>query len=221
MMKLRLRAGLLRMAAVLSLLLALAVCAVPQDATAHAGKSLESKGPLTPADMQERIEEAAVELARSAPLPRIGFFDMAHPSSMDEYMALAGHAVVLVTVFVQDKSELPLKRAYLNLSGGQEVELKLITSVQSKQTETGTQVSKTFGAVRADALYLLPVHLGFREANLMIDFNKSRNGFRLGTIHGSTFTLKDKLPDAILAESPSESALKQFVEREYPGFLKK
>lgn len=213
--------NLFRIAAALSLLFLFVLISMAQEATVHAVKPVASLGPLTPADMQERIEEAAVEFARSAPLPRAGFFDMAHPSSMDEYMALAGHAVVLVTVFVQDKSELPLKRAYLNLSGGQEVELKLITSMQSKQTETATQVSKTFGALRVDALYLLPVHLGFREANLMVDFNKGRHGLRLGTIHGSTFTLKDKLPDAVLAETPSEAVLKQFIEREYPGFVKK
>lgn len=213
---------LLRAALVLCALVA-ASTAAPAQAGKQEAKppATAEKAPATPEAIQERIEEAEEEYRGAAPVPRIGFFDVAYPSDVDEYVELAGNAVAIVTVFVQDKDELPVKRAYLNLPGGGEVELKFITSVQSRQAEAGAKAAKTFGAHRLDALYLLPLHLNFREASLMVDFNKARHGLRLGSIHGSTFVLKDKLPDKTLADAPSEPALRQFIEREYPGFLKK
>jgi hypothetical protein len=211
---------------ILLLLLASASGSDAQKKETHASKAEASKAdgwadvPVVPEEMSSRIEEAAAEHQGTVPLPRAGFFEVAYPADVPEYVALAGNGIVLITVFAQDKNELPIKKAYFHFEDGL-VELQPIASVLSKQKEADAKTSKAFGAYRMDALYLLPLHLGFEGANLMVEFAKSRNAFRLGSISGSTSSVREGEQTKTLAGKPSEEAVKSFVEREYPGFVKK
>src|SRR5262245_28898763 len=84
--------------------------------------------PVSTEEMNRRVEEAVIQYQRYAPVPRIGFYDVAHPADSQEYLDLGGNAVMLLTVLVQDKAELPLKRVYIEVAG-EEVELQLIALV--------------------------------------------------------------------------------------------
>jgi hypothetical protein len=77
---------------------------------------------------------------------------------------------------------------------------------------------ETFGPYRIDALYLLPLHVGFESADLMIDFAVNRKAFRVGTISGASRSLGENLPVKALPKQPAQEALRHFIDREYPGF---
>jgi len=124
--------------------------------------------------------------------------------------------VMLITVVVQDQTELPLKKVYIELAG-KEVALQLIAIALSRQTDK--QITQTLGTFRMDALYLLPLHLKFGETDLMTDFAANRQGFRLGTISGASPLLSSS-SGKNLPQRPDEEVLRHFVQREYPGFAK-
>jgi hypothetical protein len=69
-----------------------------------------------------------------------------------------------------------------------------------------------------DALYLLPVKLVTRKAELMADFARNRKGFGLLAFDG---TLPDDLAWMRNArsrgEKPSDEALARILRREFPG----
>lgn len=177
--------------------------------------------PVTPQRMSERIEAAAVKYQADAPIPRAVFYDIGYPHSEQEYAALDGHAVILLTTLAQARSELPLKRVYVLLDG-KEIELKLIKQTLSEQAAAGSQsqTAKTFGAFRADSLYLLPISLRMKNADLMLDFATDKTGFKAATFGSpvsadvSRLTIKDPAGRGI-----SDTALDEFIKREYPSFF--
>jgi len=177
--------------------------------------------PVTPAALQQRIETAAVQYAQYAPVARVAFYDIAFPRNADEYSALDGYAVLLITALSQEQTELPLKKVYVR-ADGKEIELKQISAVLSKQSNASDQAAKTFGAYRVDALYLLPVHLHSKNGDLVIDFAKNRDGFKLAEFSPEAASPLGSLPNKPpVGAAPAEAALMRFIEREYPGFVKK
>jgi hypothetical protein len=172
--------------------------------------------PVSTAEMNQRVREAATKFPQYGSVPRIGLFDVAHPADPSEYVDLGGNAVMLVTVVTHYQNELPLKRVYIDWRGNR-IELKLITAALSKLTDR--QVSQTLGAYRMDALYLVPFFMGFDEAELMADFAVNRTGFRLGTVSGSLLSMED-LAGRDLPKQPGAEVLQRFIQREYPGFAK-
>lgn len=175
--------------------------------------------PVTPARMSERIEAAAVQYATHAPIPRIALFDIGYPSSEQEYAALDGNAVILFTAISQTRDELPLQRVYVS-ADGKEVELKLLKVVLAELPASDSVSSKTFGRFRADALYLLPMSLRNKTADLLIDFQTNRKAFKVTSLGeplpaNLSWMTRAKSSGA----SPSQTALQTFIKREYPSFL--
>lgn len=175
--------------------------------------------PVTPARMNQRIEEAAIQYATAAPIPRIVLYDIGYPHDEKEYAALDGNAVMLLTAVSQDREELPLKRVYVLLEG-KEVELKLIKVVLAELPVSDTATAKTFGRFRADALYLLPRSMRARNVDLLVDFQRNRMNFKAATFDSPLPADVNRLMQIKPSGSgPSESALELFIKREYPTFF--
>lgn len=176
--------------------------------------------PATPERISQRIEEAAIKYQANAPIPRVVLYDIGYPHSDQEYAALDGHAVILLTALAQEREELPLQRVYV-LTEGKEIELKPLKLVLSEQSAAGSATAKTFGAFRADALYLLPIHLRMKAADLMVDFGRDRTGVKVATfgtpVSADVGRLNIKAPTGA---GPSGKALEEFIKREYPSFFK-
>ncbi len=175
--------------------------------------------PVTPARINQRIEEAAVRYQADAPVPRVVLYDIAYPHDEREYAALDGHAVMLTTALSHERVELPLKRVYVS-ADGKEIELKAVRQVLSEQADAGSATVKTFGAFRADTLYLLPMHLRMRPGDLMVDFGSNRTGFKMATLGTPVPDEISKLPTkALTGAGPSDKALDDFIRREFPSFF--
>ena len=176
--------------------------------------------PATPERMSERIEAAAIKYEANAPIPRVVLYDIGYPNDDQEYAALDGHAVILLTALAQLREELPLRRVYV-LVEGKEVELKPLKLVLSQQSVAASVSAKTFGAFRADALYLLPMYLRLKTADLLADFERNKMGFRLATfgtpLPADVGRLNIKPPTGA---GPSDKTLEEFIKREYPSFFK-
>ncbi len=175
--------------------------------------------PVSNETISARIQEVAVEYRAYAPIPRVGFFDIAFPANGEEYSEMAGHGLMLVTVLVQDEEELPLSRLYVDSDSTQE-DLTLLTSVLSAVDPQDEVILATLGPHRMDALYLFPVAYIASTASLLADFAKNREGFKLDNFGGEVPEMIRHLPmGTTTAERPSEARLLQMVEREFPGFL--
>jgi hypothetical protein len=175
--------------------------------------------PATPARMNQRIEEAAVQNAAHAPIPRIVLYDIGYPDGEKEYAVLDGNAVILFTAVSQDRDELPLQKVYAS-SEGKEIELKLLKVVLAELPTTDTASAKTFGRFRADALYLLPMSLRMKSCDLLVDFQKNRLAFKVATLGTPLPKELNNLSQLKAAGTgPSQSALDAFIKREYPTFF--
>jgi hypothetical protein len=174
--------------------------------------------PVTPERVSERIEAAAIKYQADAPILRAVFYDIGYPHNDREAAALDGHAVILITALAQERAELPLKRVYV-LADSKEIELKLIKQALSEQSPDNPS-AKTFGAFRADSLYLLPISLRMKNADLMVDFAANKTGSKAATFGSpvsadvSRLTIKEPTGAAI-----SDTALDDFIKREYPSFF--
>ena len=177
------------------------------------------KQPVTPAHMNQRIEEAAVKFAANAPIPRIVLYDIAFPEDEKEYAALDGNAVILLTAASQNRDELPLQKVYA-VSEGKEIELPLLKVVLAELEQNDVASVKTFGRFRADALYLLPMSLRVKNVDLLVDFQVNKTAFKIAAFG-------TPLPDDVnhlvsikpSGAGPSQAALETFIKREYPSFF--
>lgn len=197
------------------------ICVMAQSDKRIVAPGTWADEPAAPAKMNVRVKEVAKDYKQYKDLgqfARIGFFDLTQPLDEQEYNALAGHALMLITTIARDQTDLPLRRAYLKV-GGREFELQLISSVLSKQLDANDRVAKAFGAYRADALYLVPIHQHFDRADVLVDF-PHKAGLRLGEITATAFAARDTA-SAALAAQPNEEVLKRVIARECPRFLKK
>lgn len=174
--------------------------------------------PVTPSFMNQRIDKAAIDYAVYAPVPRIVLYDIGFPDDQQEYKALDGNAVILLTAISQEREELPLQRVYVS-DGAQQVELKLLKLVLAELPGTDN-ASKTFGRFRADALYLFPMSLRVKDADLIVDFQRNRAGFKIASLNTA---LPDDISRMMVVKptgaGPSQSVLETFIKREYPTFF--
>lgn len=175
--------------------------------------------PVTPEGLSRRIEEAAIKYQANAPISRVVLYDIGYPHDDQEYSSLDGNAVMLITALSKEREELPLKRVYV-LIDGKETELKLIKSVLSEQAANSSLSAKTFGAFRVDALYLLPVVLRMKSADLVADFGRNKTGVKVATfgtpVSAEVGRLSIKAPTGA---GPSDKTLEEFIKREYPSFF--
>jgi len=207
----------LRHLAFIAFVAALVACATPrEEPIVH----LEERGktetiPLSASQLDARLVDAARDYEEYAPAPRIALFDLSLPADQQEYDALCGFAVIVVTALVQDSTELPPSRVFVKRDGK---EFELIQLVSRQGTQTGSAViTRVFGDYRFDGLYLFPMEFRARGAQVILDFARNRSDFVL-----STFPMQPE-PDgfpisAPTAGSPDPETLARFVAREIPIF---
>jgi len=166
------------------------------------------------AALDARLNEAAVQYRIYAPVPRIAMYDIAYPKDSAEAVALGENAVLVVTAVVQDTSEIPLRRVYVQTATGVQ-ELSLVAALAS---HTGDSVvSGTFGRFRFDAVYLLPLQLRSTAGDLLTDFAAHRDAFRFTHFDGQRPQALQELgrPSSGTAQPPA-AVLRAFMRREYP-----
>ncbi len=206
--------------AVLFALVLFAVISASGQATVSAMSDPQwHRDPVDNSYMNRLIADAAEKYKEYAPIPRISFYDIGYPKDVEEAVKMNGYAVLLISALSQDPDELPLKRAYVR-AGGKDFDLKNLKVIKIRSTDTASQNVKTFGQYRVDALYLIPIHLRFQKGELLIDFNKNRDGMRLAKFDGTVPSDIKFLPDTMPDEKASfQDALEKFLKREYPGYL--
>jgi hypothetical protein len=179
-----------------------------------------SQGAVTPADMTERLEKAAVRTKEQAPkgAARGSSIDFCWPSNVEEYQAIGKYVLVLVSVVTQDAAELPLRRVYVTVNGEQTELVKL--SSQRRDVGKGSTTFSILGPFREDGFYVAPAGLMMSDGYLQADFAIRRNNFNLYKLPGTApdFIKADK--DAMPARdaTPNMPALKTLLTREYQGF---
>jgi hypothetical protein len=176
--------------------------------------------PVTPETINRRIEKAAAQYVSYISVPRAAFHDIAYPADEKEYKALDGFGVMLVSVFSQDKDELPPKRIFARV-GDSEITLRLFTSVFVKESGSD-MVQRVLGPNRWDGLYYYPVYLTLQATELVMDFAKTRTGFVIARFSDQDRKVLDSLNIPIpppKKNKPPKAALIKLVAREYPGFV--
>ena len=175
----------------------------------------------SPADlevMDGRLKSAAAKYADEGPYPYFALSDIGYPYDKAEFDKLDGNAVVLITALAQDMKYLPIKRVFVKADDG-EFDLKTIRSFSSKIVDTKGEVAVLFGANRTDVLYLLPVYLRLKKAQLLIEFANLKTEV-LNVFDGNTPAAIVDLPKTKpTGKGPSHGYLETFLQREYPAFF--
>ena len=179
-----------------------------------------SQGAVTPADMTERLEKAALRTKEQAPkgAARGSSIDFCWPSNVEEYQAIGKYVLVLVSVVTQDAAALPLRRVYVTVNGGQTELVKL--SSQRRDVGKGSTTFSILGPFREDGFYVAPAGLMMSDGYLQADFAIRRNNFNLYKLPGTApdFIKADKDPMPARDATPNMPALKALLTREYQGF---
>lgn len=179
-----------------------------------------SQGAVTPADMTQRLEKAALRTKEQAPkgAARGSSIDFCWPSSAAEYQAIGKYVLVLVSVVTQDAAELPLRRVYVTIDGEQ-TELTRLSS-QRRDVGKGSTTFSILGPFREDGFYVAPAGLMMRDGYLQADFAIRRNNFNLYKLPGTPpdFVKADSDPMPAKDAAPNMAALKALLAREYQGF---
>jgi hypothetical protein len=179
-----------------------------------------SQDPVSRADMTERLEKSAINIAKSAPngAARGSSIDFSWAASPEEYRALAKHVLVLVSVVTQDKAELPLRRVFVTVDGKQ-TELTRLSS-QLSDVKKGSVTYSITGPYREDGFYVAPAGLMMSDGYLQADFAARRNGFNLYKLPGTPpdFIRADSDPMPAPEAKPDMPALKTLLQREYKDF---
>lgn len=193
---------------------------LPAQADAQAVHVSETFGtsqlPVSPDIMNARIAAAAVKYQRYAPIPRYVQYDFAPPRDAQEYTALQGYGVLLLSVLTQLPEEMPPKRVLAKL-GATSVPLLLLAS-GSSDAPPDPAISRVFGSHRWEGLYLLPMYLAAGGAQLVMDFAVNRDGFVVAQFGEQERANSADLPIAMPGSGAPPVALVKFLTREYPGF---
>ena len=176
----------------------------------------DTKGPSALDSHAARLEHDAAEDLKAGKLATGRFVDLdiVFPGDKGEYEAVGKRALMVFALFSNDQTELPLARAYV---GG--VVLKCTEAVP-RDVPPDSATAKSFGKYRADTLCLLPMDVERKSSRVTIDFTRNKQGLEV-----SSYSLSQAEPDFVKADidpgpgpAPDPAALREFVEREYPGF---
>jgi len=175
---------------------------------------------VTPADMTERLEKAAVRTREQTPngAARGSSIEYCWPANVEEYRDIGKYVLVLVSVVTQDAAELPLRRVYVTV-GSEQVELVRLSS-QRRDVKKASTTFSILGPFREDAFYVAPAGLMMGDGYLQADFAVRRNNFNLYKLPVSApdFIKTDKDPMPAKGAKPNMVALKALLAREYQGF---
>ena len=209
----RRRIGAGAMALIATALAAAAPATTPGSAPGHmVEREPDAAGPTTAARNDTRLDALAAELRQKGlGAPRVSLFDVAWPSSASESEAVGRNGILQVTVVVADRTELPVRAAYIRNDAGDTPLVRL--GVQDSIEPNGAPI-RVVGPYREDCYYLLPMALAGQPGSILIDFAQHRSGFHL-------IVLPLHPPDYAIAESkpppPDRQAVRAFLEREFPA----
>ncbi|MEH2611527.1 hypothetical protein [Bradyrhizobium sp. AZCC 1693] len=179
-----------------------------------------SQGEVTPAEMTERLEKAAVRTKGQAPkgAARGSSIDFCWPSNVEEYRDIGKYVLVLVSVVTQDAAELPLRRVYVTVNGEQTELVRL--SSERRDVRKGSTTFSILGPFREDGFYVAPAGLMMSDGYLQADFAIRRTNFNLYKLPGTPpdFVKADNDPMPAKDAAPNMPALKALLTREYQGF---
>jgi hypothetical protein len=165
--------------------------------------------------LDARLVDVARDYQKHAPIPRIALSSVSLPVDRQEYYALSGFAVVVITVLSQEPAELPPSRVFVKVEG-KELDLTQLASRQFIDTDSAL-VARVFGTSRFDGLYLYPMAYRALGAQLVLDFAINRSDFVIVTF--PMVPQSDGFPIAApTAEQPDPETLARFIAREVPIF---
>ena len=178
---------------------------------------LEHSGPTTSESIRQKLERAAEDYEKYAPVHRIAFHDIAFPKDKEELSALNGLAVILITTVTHDASELPLRKVHVRM-GDDSIELPTIAR-WATETEVDSKIQRVLGSHREDRYVLIPIAFLFSEGELMIDFAENRIDFSLARFPDPV-DLDYLGPDDDISSNPEKDidvdALRNLILREFP-----
>jgi hypothetical protein len=192
---------------------AIGACATPREIHIQ-GRGETHRIVVSESRLDARLLDAAREYGKYAPIPRIALSTVSLPVDRQEYYALSGFAVVVITVLSQEPAELPPSRVFVRVEG-KELDLTRLASRQGTDTDSAL-VARVFGASRFDGLYLYPMLFRALGAQLVLNFAISRSDFVVATfpqVPADAFPI-----DAPTAEQPDPEALARLIARQVPIF---
>lgn len=171
--------------------------------------------------IDDKAREYQAKYAGSV-IDRIVLFDSVFPHDRNEFLALDGYTVMLVSAVTHDQSELPLARLYLTMDG-KELEMPVIARTR-RAVSKGSATYQTFGPFREDVFVIVPSVLLFYETCFSADFAAHRQGFEFGRgpMNAPDYLIAERsLVTSTVKASPAPAAFLPLIRREYPGFLAK
>lgn len=204
--------------------IAAALVALTLSATAGAGAQVLTKTdgdlvPMTPAVMAGRINDRAAEIIRTYPAgttaARTAQINIIPPDGADEHRQLRGNAIVLIAAVTHGAEELPLKRVYIRMPDGRDLNLKQL-SRSTQPMVAGSPGQTLYGDYREDSLYLAPLNLIYGNGTIMADFTVNRQDFKI-------YELPIPIPDYWKSSmesggDPTFGDITAFLRRYYPGY---
>jgi hypothetical protein len=177
-------------------------------------KQPTTTGPSALLSHAARMEHDAVEDIKAGH-SGTGWFvdiDIVYPTDTAEYEAVGKYALMVFSLFSDDRDELPLAQVKV---GG--VRLECLDFVP-RGVPADSASAKAFGKFRADTLCIVPAVLARNGKGIKLDFTKNHKDVEIGN---SPF----EEPDFVKADSdprsppkPNPAVLQRFIDREYPGF---
>jgi hypothetical protein len=169
--------------------------------------------------MNKRIEEQAHKLQSEQRILRIALFHIAYPRNKEEFDALDGNAVIYVAALAKSRSDFPISQVSV-VANGKKILLKLLYSVLSDQTGSTDLSVKVFGPYRMDAIYLFPVQLRLKPADLFVYFSDGTANLKLTTFSANVPPqISNVVTDNTAGKGPSEQVLDRLIREELPGVL--
>jgi hypothetical protein len=173
-----------------------------------------SQSAVTPEKFDSEIEASTAPLVKAgAQGERFIQHDIAFPADSGELRRMHGFGLLLISAWSQDAAELPLKSVYLVDRRGGQLPLALLGSV-ARSVPASSVAGKVYGPNRRDSFYLLPLDKIGSGVQLLGDFARNREGF----VIGQDWTPLNYGVPIVSGTLPPRAAVKQMMDREYPGF---
>jgi hypothetical protein len=165
--------------------------------------------------MLRRIEDAARRVPANATLPRIALVDLAYPRTQDEFVAMGGFGLLLVTALSQDPAELPAAKVVSEIRG-ETVELPLVASRVGQPPNA--KIPSVLGKARFDGVYLFPVFITRLKTKIVVYLGGGRHPLEVMSFPAPPE--EDGMPAELDLDfeprEPSVDAMLKLLEEELP-----
>ncbi len=170
-----------------------------------------ASGPTTAARNDTRLDALAAEIQQKRlGAPRVALYDVAWPSSASEAEAVGRNGILQVTVVAADRTELPVRSAYVRTDAG---DTRLVLLGVQESIEPADAPIRIVGAYREDSYFLLPMAAARQPGSILIDFAQHRSGFTVVVLplHPPSGPADGSGPPP-----PDREAVRNFLRREFP-----